>query len=164
MVFNAIDSPDIVSSSKQPKYVEYCFISIPLCIIWNFPAFFNLSFEPRSMHFVLSSPKWILNLLSTNHSHKLAKTLFNWCSIVWTSICWNIRRESSAYKNKSEWTARGISLIYSQNRSGPKIDPWGTPQEILHKSENWLFILTLTALSDKCFWVSLHLRKVFFDP
>ena len=84
LVFNAIDFPDIVSSSKQPRYVtlEYCFISIPLDIILSFPAFFNLSFEPKSMHFVFSSPRWILNLLSTNHSHKLAKSLFNWCSIV----------------------------------------------------------------------------------
>ena len=76
MVFNAIDSPDIVSSSKQPKYVtlEYCFISIPLYIILSFPAFFNLSFEPKSIHFVFSSPRWILNLLSTKHSHKLARS------------------------------------------------------------------------------------------
>ena len=27
--------------------------------------------------------------------------------------------------------AWGISLTYSKNRSGLKIDPWGTPQEIL---------------------------------
>ena len=75
MVFNAIDSPDIVSSSKQSEYVtlEYCFISIPLYIILSFPAFFKLSFELKSMHFLLSSTRWILNLLSMNHSHKLAK-------------------------------------------------------------------------------------------
>ena len=29
----------------------------------------------------------------------------------------------------------GISLTYSKNRRGPKIDPRGTPQEILDKSE-----------------------------
>ena len=99
MVFNAIDSPDIVSSSKQPRYVtlEYWFISIPLYIILRFPASFNLSFEPKSMHFVFSLPRWILNLLSTNHSHKLAKSLFNWCLIVWISLCWNVILESSAY-------------------------------------------------------------------
>ena len=45
--------------------------------------------------------------------------------------------------------AWGISLTYSKNRSGPKIDPWGTPQEILDKSEKWLFMLTLNARSDK---------------
>ena len=58
-VFNAIDSPDIVSSSKQPKFVtlEYCFILIPFYIILSFLAFFNLYFDPKSMHFVLSSPR-----------------------------------------------------------------------------------------------------------
>ena len=57
MVFNAIDSPDIVSSIKQPRYVtlEYCFILIPLYIILSSPVFFNLSFEPESIHFVFSS-------------------------------------------------------------------------------------------------------------
>ena len=44
---------------------------------------------------------------------------------------------------------RGISLTYSKNRSGPKIDTRGTPQEILDKSEKWLFMLTLNARSDK---------------
>ena len=79
MVFNAIDSPDIVSSSKQPKYdtLEYCFISISLYIILSFPAFFNLCFEPKNMDFVLSSPRWMLNLLSMYHSHKLVKFLIN---------------------------------------------------------------------------------------
>ena len=57
--FNAIDSPNIVLSSKQPKYVtlKYCFISIPLSIILSFPGFFNLTFEPKSIHFVFSSPR-----------------------------------------------------------------------------------------------------------
>ena len=150
-VFNAIDSPDIVSSSKQPKYVtlEYCFILIPLYIILSFLAFFNLSFDPKSMHFVLSSTRWILNLLSTNHSHKLAKSLFNWCSIVWTFLSWTVRPESSSYKNRLEWTTWGISLAYSKNRSGPKIDSRGKPPEILDKSEKWLLMLTLNGQSDK---------------
>ena len=68
MVFNVIDSPDIVSSSKQPKYVtlEYCFISIPLYIILSFPTFSNLSFEPKSMHFVLSSSKLDVNIWNSS--------------------------------------------------------------------------------------------------
>ena len=70
-LFNVIDSPDIVLSSKQPKYVtlEYCLISIPFYIILSFPAFFNLTCKPKSMHLVLSSPRSILNLLPTNYSH-----------------------------------------------------------------------------------------------
>ena len=59
VVFNVGDSPDIASSSKQPKYVtlDYCFISVPLHIILSFPAFIDFCFEANSMYFVLSSPK-----------------------------------------------------------------------------------------------------------
>ena len=54
--FFFFESQDTASSSKQPEYVilEYCFILIPLYIILRFPAFFNLSFTPKSMHFVLT--------------------------------------------------------------------------------------------------------------
>ena len=52
-----------------------------------------------------------------------------------TSLCWNVRPESSAYKNKSEWMAWGTSLTYCKNRSGPKIDTCGTPQEMLDESD-----------------------------
>ena len=54
------------------------------------------------------------------------------------------------HKNKLEWTAWGISLTYSKNRRGSKIDPWGTTQEILDKSEKWMFMLTVYARFDKC--------------
>ena len=46
--------------------------------------------------------------------------------------------------------AWGISFIYNINSRRPKIDPWGTPQEILDKSEKWLFNVTLSAWSYKC--------------
>ena len=36
---------------------------------------------------------------------------------------------SSAYKSNSHLTACGMSFIYKKNRSGPKIDPWGTPHK-----------------------------------
>ena len=77
MVFNAIDFPDIVLSSKQLKHVtlEYCFISISLFIKLSFPAPFNLCFKPKSMYFALSSPRQIIKLLSTNHSQKLARLI-----------------------------------------------------------------------------------------
>ena len=54
-VFNGTDSPGIVSSSKQRKYVtlEYCFISIPLYIILSTPSFFNFCCKRKSMHFFL---------------------------------------------------------------------------------------------------------------
>ena len=56
MVFNTIESPDIVSSSKQPKCVtlEYCLISVSLYIILSFTAFFNfasnLNWRPTFLH------------------------------------------------------------------------------------------------------------------
>ena len=101
---------DILSNWRQKRIHLFYITWIPLYIILRFPAFFNLSFEPKIMHFIFLSPRWILNLLPTNHSHKLVKSLFNWCSIAWTSLCWNVRLESFAYKNKLELTASGISL------------------------------------------------------
>ena len=60
MVFNAIDSPDIVPSSSQPKYVvlEYCFISILLYVILSFPAYFNPWGTPQEISD--KSEKWLL--------------------------------------------------------------------------------------------------------
>ena len=56
--------------------------------------------------------------------------------------------------------AWGIWLTYSKNISGPKIDPWGTPQEILDKSEKWLFLLNLNARSNK---YNLNLANAFSE-
>ena len=42
----------------------------------------------------------------------------------------------------------------------PKIDPWGTPQEILDKSEKWLFLLNLNARSNK---YNLNLANAFSE-
>ena len=53
MVFINVDSQDIVSSIKQPKYVtlEYRFLSVPLYIVLSFPVLtFNFSIEPESIH------------------------------------------------------------------------------------------------------------------
>ena len=41
-----------------------------------------------------------------------------------------------------------MSLTYNKNKSGPNIDPWGTPQIRFPGSEN-LSILTLQVLPDK---------------
>ena len=73
MVFNATDSPDIDSSSKQPKYVtlEYYFISILLNITLSFPAFFNFCFEPKSMHLsCLHKDKYLIYCLQTIHINR----------------------------------------------------------------------------------------------
>ena len=39
--------------------------------------------------------------------------------------------------------------MYNKNKSGPNIDPWGTPQVRFPASENFLSILTLKVPSDK---------------
>ena len=50
---------------------------MPLYAILKDLAFRNLSLEPNKIDFVLSCPKCILNLLSTNQSHKLEKSLIS---------------------------------------------------------------------------------------
>ena len=42
-----------------------------------------------------------------------------------------------------------MSLTYNKNKSGPNIDPWGTPQERFPRSKNFLSVLTLKVLPDK---------------
>ena len=62
-----------------------------------------------------------------------------------TFLPWKTRHVSSAYKNKSHLTAIGISLTYTKNNKGPRIDPCGTPHDMLETSEKELskFIINL---------------------
>ena len=80
---------------------------------------------PNSIHFVLSSPKGMLSLLSTNQSQTFEKLLYRFLSIYFIS----------AYRNKSQSTACFISLTYSRNDKVPNIDPWGTPQSTFAMQE-----------------------------
>ena len=59
ITFSATDSPDIVLSNIQPKYVtfECCFICIFLYLIFSFGTLFILRLEAKSIDLVLSSPK-----------------------------------------------------------------------------------------------------------
>ena len=52
-------------------------------------------------------------------------------------------------KGISHFIAWGMSLTYNKNKSGPNIDPWGTPQVRFPGSENFLSILTLKVFPDK---------------
>ena len=72
-------SPDIVSSIKNPRYftLECCLICLSPYFILSFQKFFFLNLEAKSIDFVVSSPMWILSLLSTNQSHILEKSTFN---------------------------------------------------------------------------------------
>ena len=81
-----------VSSKMQPKYVtlEYCFILMSL--YWMFSCYdvLVLFLLPNKMDFDLSSPKWILSLLSANQSQSILKVLSSAVSISVISLCWNI--------------------------------------------------------------------------
>ena len=77
----------------------------------------------------------MLSLLSTNQSHMFAKSSFNYFSISLIFLLWKTKHVSSAYKNKSHLTAISISLTYIKNNKGPRIDPCGTPHDMLETSE-----------------------------
>ena len=104
---------------------------------------------------VLSSPKWILNLLFTIQLQSTLKCLFSAISVSVILLCWNIKQLSSAYSNSQESTAFDISFIYNRKRSGPEMDPWGTPHRRFPGSEKIFLIKTLSVLRFKpssCFF------------
>ena len=52
---------------------------------------------------------------------------------------------SSAKRNSLAWSERGrspMSLIKIRNRMGPRIDPWGTPEDTGRKEEREFSNLT----------------------
>ena len=75
----AIVSPD----KLHPKYItsEYCLIFTSPCLMSISFMFFNLWVVPKTIDFVLSSPKCILSLLSTNQSHNVLKSSLSLFSI-----------------------------------------------------------------------------------
>ena len=100
IMFKAIDSVERFSSKKHPSYFTfaYCLISIPLHTI--FKEFKDLAFQslclaPNKIDFVLSCRKCILNLLSTNQSQKLEKSLICCFLFTITLLCWNTIKVSS---------------------------------------------------------------------
>ena len=97
-MFKAIDSPEILSSKIHPRYLMFacCLISMPLYTISKDLAFQSLCLVPINIDFVLSCPKCILILLSTNQSHTLEKSLISCFSISISLLCWKTIRVSSA--------------------------------------------------------------------
>ena len=133
--FIAIDSSPKLVSRQKPRYstIRYCFILLLLYVMLSSGKFLSLL---KRMRFVLSSPKWIVSLLSTNQSHTFANSLYKTFSISVTSLCWQKILVSSSYRYT--WVfdkAWGISFMYSKYSKGPKIDPWGTPQFMIPASE-----------------------------
>ena len=103
--FKAIDFIDKVSSKTQPRYVtgESCFIFIFL--YFTFSVLARVRLLAKIIDFVLSSPKCMVNLLSTNQSQTFLKSLFSCFSISSVSLCWYMRHESSTCKNRFDFTA-----------------------------------------------------------
>ena len=100
--FKAISSSNKVSSKAQPRYVtwESCFT----LIFYSFPALLILCLLAKRTDLVLSSPKCMLNLLSTNQSQTFSKSLFSYFSVFLTSLCCCMRYESSVCKNRFNFT------------------------------------------------------------
>ena len=119
------------SSIKHLRYFTLgsCLICISPYFMWCFLIFFFLSLEVKRIDFVLSSPKWILSLLSTNQSHILEKSKFNYFSISLISLRWQTKHESLACRKRWHLTDCDMSFAYIKNESGPKIEPWHTPQD-----------------------------------
>ena len=72
-----------------------------------------------------------LALFSPNQSQIFSKSLFNTFSISSTSLCWKIRHESSAYKNKFWFTAWGMSLTWRRESKISRIELCAMPHDIL---------------------------------
>ena len=83
----AMDSLAKVFSRMQPKYMTLECFFVLTSLYWASSAFeFLIScLLPNKIDFVLSSPKCILNLLSTNQSQSMVKFLFN--TVLISGIC-----------------------------------------------------------------------------
>jgi hypothetical protein len=84
-----ISSHERVLSNKHPKYSteEYCFNVTSSLFILTSPTLLLRFFGLKIMHLVLSSPKCIESLLSTNQSHRVLKFVFSIFSITLISLC-----------------------------------------------------------------------------
>ena len=97
MKFKAIDSPERLSSKIHPRYFTFacCLISMSLYVIFKGLSFRNLCLVTNNTDFALSCAKCILNLLSTNQSQKLKKSLISCFSISILLLCWKTIQVSS---------------------------------------------------------------------
>ena len=95
-------------------------------------------------------------MLSANQSHILSSSIFI-LSVILICILIDLKLDilpirvvSSAYKIKLNLSlAICKSLMYIINRSGPRIDPWGTPVLIVRMGDYVPPIETNCDLSDK---------------
>ena len=90
-------SQDRLWSKIHPRYFtfSYCLIAVPLRTMFKVLEFRSLCLVPKLILF-FSWPKYTLNLLSTNQSHKLYKSLSGCFSILVTFLYWKTMEVSSA--------------------------------------------------------------------
>ena len=74
----------------------YCLIFVKLDTMFKVLAFWSLCLVPNKIDFVLSWPKCILNILSTDQSHKLKKSLGSCFSMPVPFLCWKTMQVPSA--------------------------------------------------------------------
>ena len=120
----AMDSPDIISSRRHPKYspTEHCLILFSFLVIFK-AEYFYFPFLNK-IYLVLSFLKCIESLLSTNHSHRILKSTFRCFSIELTFSLLKRRQASSAYSLKSQSVTADLkSFTYNKKSIGPKMDP-----------------------------------------
>ena len=125
--FRAISRPDRVSSKRQPRYstVENCFRVTPFLFMVIGSALILLFFGLNRIDLVLSSPKWMDNLLSTNQSHRLLKSVLSFASISDMFLWVNEMQVSSAYSLTSQSVTASHWCIKEKERAENRtlVDP-----------------------------------------
>jgi len=121
----AMESNERFWSMVAPKHFTDTLAGWPLQETRSLDWDFNLCFEPKTVSVL---PKCNDNLLLISKSltasnSKLSKDHTSWICLTWTRIA-----ESSAYRKSLCLTIIGISLTLIENKRGPQIEPWGTPQ------------------------------------
>ena len=110
-----MDSPDMFSSRRYPKYssIEYYLILFWILVMFK-AGYFFFPFLNK-IHSVLSSPNVLDSLLSTNYSHRQLKSTFRCFSIELIFSLLKRRQALSAYSLKSQSvTADFISFTYNE--------------------------------------------------
>ena len=129
-------SPDRCWSNSTPRYLTVDLadnILPPQVTLSWVDVHWSFFLVPNRMDSVL--PKWRESLLSVSQLLIDFSSLVSCNSISLTSFPGTIRAESSAYSNSLQLTAEHMSLTYTRNKSGPRIDPWGTPQVTFWKGD-----------------------------
>ena len=120
----------------------YCLIYIVRYLISRLTVLFSFCFVPNSRHFVLSSPKWMLSLLSTNQSQISEKFLIRFSDL-------------STWKNCLPWHFDYNSI---QNTSilGGAVNCWFLPLDFFLKWPNNPDIATVLVL----LWIYVAITKI----